>query len=98
MKSFITGFVGNIAGAAAQFTGGLMLATGVNPGGVGNHLHKAGGEFAHGMQQRAGEIAHQEKLDAAEQEKRKHEERSVEIALAAAAEKARHDNALQQLG
>lgn len=94
MKSFIASLVGNTVGAVGSFTGGLMMATGVNPGYVGDQLHKAGNEFAHGMHLQAQQLAQQEAEKAAANEAKRHEERCLEIALAAAAEQARHDKAM----
>lgn len=71
-----------------------MMATGVNPGYVGERLHRAGNEFADGMHQHAQHLAKQESETAAAREAKRHEERCMEIALAAAAEQARHDKAI----
>ncbi len=93
MKSFITSIIGNTVGAVGSFTGGIMMATGINPGYVGDQLHRAGNEFADGMHKQSQALAEQEAVEAADREAKRHEERCLEIAMAAAAEQARHDKA-----
>lgn len=94
MKSAITSLLGNTIGAVGSFTGGLMMATGVNPGYVGDRLHRAGNEFAHGMHQQAQEHSAREAEEARVAEEKRHEERSLEIAQEALAEHARHQKAI----
>ena len=70
------------------------MATGINPGGVGDHLHRAGNEFADGMNQRSQALAQQEAEEARANEEKRHEDRCLEIALAAAVEQQRHAKAI----
>ena len=102
MKAFFARTIGNTLGAVGSFTGGVLLATGINPGNIGGHLHNAGNEFAHGMNVHATNFAQakaEKEVEAAvNKELDRHADRSVEITLAALHEQARHEQTMQKLG